>query len=113
MTGEISLTGKVLPVGGIKEKILAARRSGARIIVLPEACRREYDGLPDYVREELDVHFAKTYEDVFKVAFSSSGVDHLEKQTTPDDQPALEKPSDFSQPVLSGSSRNGASYTMG
>ena len=49
MTGEISLTGKVLPVGGIKEKTLAAKRSGARILVLPAANKRDYDELPEYV----------------------------------------------------------------
>lgn len=50
MTGEISLTGKVLPVGGIKEKTLAAKRSGATTIVLPFANKRDFDELPDYVR---------------------------------------------------------------
>ncbi len=54
MTGEISLTGKVLPVGGIKEKTLAAKRSGARIIVLPAANKRDYDELPEYVST---IHF--------------------------------------------------------
>lgn len=49
MTGEISLTGKVLPVGGIKEKTLAAKRSGARTIILPAANKRDFDELPDYV----------------------------------------------------------------
>lgn len=49
MTGELSLTGKVMPVGGIKEKILAARRSGADTIILPAANRRDYDELPQYV----------------------------------------------------------------
>lgn len=49
MTGEISLTGKVLPVGGIKEKTLAAKRSGTRILVLPAANKRDYDELPEYV----------------------------------------------------------------
>jgi ATP-dependent Lon protease len=49
MTGEISLTGKIMPVGGIKEKILAARRAGADTIVLPAANRRDFDELPQYV----------------------------------------------------------------
>jgi ATP-dependent Lon protease len=49
MTGELSLTGKVMPVGGIKEKILAARRCGADTIILPAANRRDFDELPQYV----------------------------------------------------------------
>jgi ATP-dependent Lon protease len=53
MTGELSLTGKVMPVGGIKEKILAARRSGADTIILPAANRRDFDELPQYVSEPL------------------------------------------------------------
>ena len=69
MTGEVSLTGKVLPVGGIKEKIIAARRSGMTCIVLPEANRRDFDDLPDYLRDGIEIHFAADYEDVFDVAF--------------------------------------------
>jgi len=69
MTGEVSLTGKVLPVGGIKEKTIAARRAGVTTIVLPKGNQRDFDELPDYLKEGLDVHFADFYDDVFKVAF--------------------------------------------
>lgn len=69
MTGEVSLTGKVLAVGGIKEKIMAARRAGIKCIVLPEACRRDYDEIPDYLKEDLEIHFADEYSTVFDVAF--------------------------------------------
>ncbi|OQR93321.1 lon protease [Achlya hypogyna] len=69
MTGELSLTGKVLPVGGIKEKTIAARRADVTTIVLPAGNRKDYEELPDYLKEGLDVHFAKVYDDVFKVAF--------------------------------------------
>jgi ATP-dependent Lon protease len=70
MTGEISLTGKVLPVGGIKEKIMAARRAGISNIILPSTNRRDFDEIPEYLKENLFVHFAEDYQDVFKVAFS-------------------------------------------
>lgn len=70
MTGEISLTGKVLPVGGIKEKVMAARRAGISTIVLPSANQRDFDEIPEYLKENLNVHFAEDYGDVFKVAFS-------------------------------------------
>ena len=65
MTGEVSLTGKVLPVGGIKEKIMGGRRAGIKFIVLPDANRRDYDEIPDYLKEGLDVHFAENYETVY------------------------------------------------
>ena len=68
MTGEVSLTGKVLPVGGIKEKIMGGRRAGIKSIILPDANRRDYDEIPDYLKEGLDVHFAENYQTVYEVA---------------------------------------------
>ncbi|GBG27417.1 Lon protease-like, mitochondrial [Hondaea fermentalgiana] len=69
MTGEISLIGRVLPVGGIKEKVIAARRAGVDTIVVPDGNRKDVDELPDYLREGIDFHFAKEYKDVYRVAF--------------------------------------------
>merc|ERR1712125_270655 len=69
MTGEISLTGKVLPVGGIKEKIMAARRAGIKCVVLPAANQRDFDEMPDYLKEGLEVHYAEDYDTVYDVAF--------------------------------------------
>ncbi len=57
MTGEISLTGKVLPVGGIKEKILAAKRTGANAIILPKENAKDFAELPDYVSIERNLSF--------------------------------------------------------
>jgi ATP-dependent Lon protease len=71
MTGEISLTGKVLPVGGIKEKIMAARRAGITEIVLPAANKRDFDEIAEYLKDGLDVHWAEDYAQVFNVAFSN------------------------------------------
>ncbi|KAF0774499.1 hypothetical protein AaE_001802 [Aphanomyces astaci] len=68
MTGELSLTGKVLPVGGIKEKTIAARRSGVTTLVLPFGNQKDFEELPDYLKQGLDVHFASVYDDVYKVA---------------------------------------------
>ncbi|MGJ3257230.1 MAG: S16 family serine protease, partial [Alcanivorax sp.] len=67
MTGELTLTGKVLAVGGIREKIIAARRVGIREVILPDACRRDFDELPEYLKDGLTVHFAKQYDDVFQI----------------------------------------------
>ena len=72
MTGEISLTGKVLAVGGIKEKIMAARRAGIQCVVLPAANQRDFDEIPDYLKEDLEVHYADSYDKVFEVAFETS-----------------------------------------
>lgn len=72
MTGEMSLTGKVLPVGGIKEKVLAAKRSGATTIILPAGNKRDFDELPNYIREELAVHYVRDYSQVCAVAFPSA-----------------------------------------
>lgn len=69
MTGELSLTGDVLPIGGLKEKIIAARRSGLKTIIIPEQNQKDYVELPDHLKDKIDVFFAKTYEDVFSVAF--------------------------------------------
>ncbi|KAL7518664.1 hypothetical protein ACHAWX_003474 [Stephanocyclus meneghinianus] len=71
MTGEISLTGKVLAVGGIKEKTMAARRAGITTIVLPSDCKRDYDELPNYLKEGLDVHYASEYSSVYDIAFGT------------------------------------------
>mmetsp|Transcript_18326 Transcript_18326/g.26895 ORF Transcript_18326/g.26895 Transcript_18326/m.26895 type:complete len:1034 (-) Transcript_18326:176-3277(-) len=71
MTGEISLTGKVLPVGGIKEKTMAARRAGIKCLIFPAANKRDYDELPDYLKDGLEVHFADDYSTVREVAFGS------------------------------------------
>ncbi len=70
MTGELSLTGQVLPVGGIREKVIAARRAGIKFIILPEDNRKDFDELPDYLKDGLDVHFARHYDDVARLAFN-------------------------------------------
>lgn len=73
MTGEITLTGEVLAVGGIREKVIAARRVGIKELILPEANRRDYEELPKHIVKGIKVHFAKRYPDVFKVLFGSKG----------------------------------------
>ncbi len=72
MTGEITLTGKVLPVGGIKEKIIAARRSGIAEIILPEGVGSEFEKLPGHIKEGIDFSFVKTYKEVYKKVFDKA-----------------------------------------
>jgi len=69
MTGELTLTGRVLAVGGIREKVIAARRTGIRRIILPEANRGDFEELPDHLQENIEVHFAERYPDVARIAF--------------------------------------------
>ncbi len=69
MTGEITLTGYVLPVGGIREKIIAARRVKIHEIILPDANKSDFDELPDHVRAGLKVHYVKRYKDVVRIVF--------------------------------------------
>ncbi len=70
MTGELTLTGQVLAVGGIREKIIAAKRSKISEVILPEPNRRDFEELPDSVKEGITVHFAERFTDVEKVVFN-------------------------------------------
>jgi ATP-dependent Lon protease len=70
MTGELTLTGQVLPIGGVREKVIAALRQNIFELILPEANRGSYEELPDYLKDGLTVHFAKRYSDVAKVLFA-------------------------------------------
>lgn len=70
MSGEITLSGHVLPVGGIKEKVLAAKRAGVTTIILPEDNKKDYlEDVPEEVRQELKVHFVSRVEPAVKIAF--------------------------------------------
>jgi len=69
MTGEITLTGEVLPVGGIKEKIIAARRTGIKTIILPDGCTSDFKKLPDHIKDGIEFHFAKKYKEIAKIVF--------------------------------------------
>jgi ATP-dependent Lon protease len=69
MTGELTLTGQVLPVGGIREKVIAARRIRIMEVILPEANRKDFEELPEHIRNGMTVHFAKQYRDVANVIF--------------------------------------------
>jgi ATP-dependent Lon protease len=68
MTGEITLRGKVLPIGGLKEKLLAALRLGVRTVLVPRDNEKDMAEIPDEVREALDIHFVEQMEQVLSVA---------------------------------------------
>jgi len=68
MTGEITLRGNVLPIGGVKEKVTAAHRSGIKEVILPDHNRKDLEDVPDNVAKDMVFHFAKEIKDVLKVA---------------------------------------------
>ena len=70
MTGELTLTGRVLPVGGIKEKVIAAKRAGFKELILPMDNKGDFDEIPDGIRAGLNVHFASDYTEVAAVCFA-------------------------------------------
>lgn len=72
MTGEITLTGEVLPIGGVREKLIAARRIGVKEVILPEGNRRDVGELPAHIVAGLKIHHASEYGDVFDILFAKA-----------------------------------------
>jgi ATP-dependent Lon protease len=71
MTGEITLTGQVLPIGGVREKVLAAQRAGLERVILPRENEHDLDELPTETRKALEFVLVDTIEEVFEAAFDS------------------------------------------
>lgn len=74
MTGEITLRGKVLPIGGVKEKLLAAHRAGVTIVVLPKENEKDLVELPEDVKQELSIHTVDTVDEVWQIALEEGPV---------------------------------------
>ncbi|GAB3407330.1 endopeptidase La [Flindersiella endophytica] len=74
MTGEVSLTGRVLPIGGVKQKLLAAHRSGLTEVVLPKRNEPDLDDLPEDVLSDLQIHLAEDVSDVVRIALAPAEV---------------------------------------
>lgn len=68
MTGEITLRGNVLPIGGVKEKVLAAHRAGIKIVLLPEKNRKDLEDIPDVIKKEIEIRFVSSMEEVLEIA---------------------------------------------
>lgn len=71
MTGELTLTGEVFPIGGVREKLIAARRAGFKEILLPEDNHGEFDEVPEHVKKGFKVHFVSRFEDVAALLFAA------------------------------------------
>jgi ATP-dependent Lon protease len=71
VTGEITLTGRILPVGGIREKLLAAKQAGVKTIIIPAKNRVEIESLPDTIKKALDIHFADNLKDIIDLVLVS------------------------------------------
>ena len=74
MTGEITLRRAVLPVGGVKEKVLAAHRAGIKLVILPEKVRKDLVEVPDEIKEGLEFKFVSRMEEVLDLALGAEGI---------------------------------------
>jgi ATP-dependent Lon protease len=68
MTGEVTLQGHVLPIGGVKQKVLAAHRAGLREVILPQRNEADLDDLPESIRDDMTFHIASEVTEVLEVA---------------------------------------------
>jgi ATP-dependent Lon protease len=73
MTGEVTLQGRVLPIGGVKQKVLAAHRAGLREVILPRRNADDLDDIPDAVRDEMMFHTPDDIEQVLELALAAEG----------------------------------------
>ncbi|MBI4472311.1 MAG: endopeptidase La [Acidobacteria bacterium] len=80
MTGEITLRGKVLPIGGVKEKLLAAHRAGIRTVILPKDNQKDLTDIPANIKDEFTVHFVETMDEVLRIALTQPLVPVEENQ---------------------------------
>lgn len=84
MTGEFTLSGQVLPIGGVKEKVLAAHRAGVRTLILPAENEKDYlEEIPANIREEMTAHFVKDARQVLRLAFPTTAAPKVAKSKTP------------------------------
>ncbi|HEX2935429.1 MAG TPA: endopeptidase La [Bacteroidales bacterium] len=79
MTGELTLTGKVLPIGGVREKTIAARRVKVFELIFPADNKKDFDELPDYLKEGITAHFVEYFDDVIKIAMQETKVRAMAK----------------------------------
>ena len=81
MTGEITLRGSVLPVGGIKEKVLAARRAGIRTVILPQKNEKDLEEVPENAKKDLQFLFVQKMDEIIPLALGTTQLSAEEKST--------------------------------
>ena len=69
MTGELTLTGLVMPIGGVKEKMIASKRAKVKEVLLPKDNQEDFELLPEYIKEGITAHFVSNFEEVKKLCF--------------------------------------------
>jgi ATP-dependent Lon protease len=69
MTGELTITGKVLPIGGVKEKTLAAKRVKVKTIIYPLENKKDFDELPDHIKDGIDAKFVNYFDEVLDIVY--------------------------------------------
>jgi ATP-dependent Lon protease len=92
MTGEITLRGKVLPIGGVKEKLLAAHRAGNQTVVLPRDNEKDLSEIPANIQEELTIRFVETMDEVLDLALERRIGVHVGVEAEPEPAPAVPPP---------------------
>jgi len=100
MTGEITLRGKVLPIGGVKEKLLAAHRAGIKTIILPKDNQKDLGDIPANIRDEFTVHLVESMDEVLKVALTRQPTPITEGQEEVPFQPPISGDPDLQESVM-------------
>jgi ATP-dependent Lon protease len=101
MTGEITLRGRVLPIGGLKEKLLAAHRGGIKTVILPAENEKDMAEIPAKIRKSLTTLFVRHMDEVIEAAIDlSESVKPVEPASTPGPEPPVVPPSPSDEEVI-------------
>jgi ATP-dependent Lon protease len=80
MTGELTLSGLVMPIGGVKEKVIASRRANVKTLILPLENQSDYEDLDPQIREGITPHFVRTFEEVQRICFPNASAPRKRKR---------------------------------